>query len=128
MKLLRYPGDLRTTQFVLPSLESNIRAGFDVLMDQAGIRLIVSAQVDDMPMLRLTARETKGVTLVPPVVVKDELESGVLTERHRLSELKETFYAITLTDCHIRVLQASLQEGPAVSFWLDIAGSRRLLC
>ena len=48
-----------------------------------------------MAMLRLMARETNGVTLVPPVVVRDELESGVLVERHRFPQIKETFYAIT---------------------------------
>lgn len=95
MKPFRFPEDLRATPIVLPSLENNIRAGFDVLMDQTGIRPTVSAEVDDMAMLRLMARETTGVTLVPPVVVKDELESGVLVERHRLSQLKESFYAIT---------------------------------
>jgi LysR family transcriptional activator of nhaA len=41
------------------------------------------------------ARETNGVTLVPPVVVKDELESGVLVKRHLFPQIKESFYAIT---------------------------------
>lgn len=95
MKPFRYPEDLRTTPIVLPSLESSIRAAFDVLMDQSGIRPIIAAEVDDMAMLRLLARENKGVTLVPPVVVRDELKNGVLVERHRLSQIKETFYAVT---------------------------------
>jgi LysR family transcriptional activator of nhaA len=64
-------------------------------MDQTGIRPIIAAEVDDMAMLRLMARETTGVTLVPPVVVKDELESGVLVERHQFPQIKESFYAIT---------------------------------
>ena len=29
-----------------------------------------------MAMLRLLAREREGVTLVPPIVVRDELEAG----------------------------------------------------
>jgi LysR family transcriptional activator of nhaA len=32
---------------------------------------------------------------VPPVVVKDELESGELVERHKFPQIKESFYAIT---------------------------------
>jgi LysR family transcriptional activator of nhaA len=48
-----------------------------------------------MAMLRLMARETNGVTLVPPVVVKDELESGSLVERYKFPQIKESFYAIT---------------------------------
>jgi len=95
MKPFRFPEDLRKTPIVLPSLESSLRAAFDVLMDQTGIRPIIAAEVDDMAMLRLMARETNGVTLVPPVVVKDELASGTLVERHRFPQIKETFYAIT---------------------------------
>ena len=57
--------------------------------------VVIAAEVDDMAMLRLMARETNGVTLVPPVVVRDELESGALIERHRFPQIKESFYAIT---------------------------------
>jgi LysR family transcriptional activator of nhaA len=76
MKPFRFPADLRTTPILLPSSESSVRVAFDLLMDQAGIRPIIAAEVDDMAMLRLMARETNSVTLVPPVVVKDELESS----------------------------------------------------
>lgn len=95
MKPFRFPEDLRTTPVVLPSLESSIRVAFDLLLDQAGIRPIIAAEIDDMAMLRLMARESHGVTLVPPVVVQDELASGALVERHRFPLIKETFYAIT---------------------------------
>jgi LysR family transcriptional activator of nhaA len=95
MKSFRFPEDLRGTPIVLPSLESSLRAAFDMLMDQVGIRPMIAAEIDDMAMLRLMARETNGVTLVPPVVVKEELENGTLVERHRFPQIKETFYAIT---------------------------------
>lgn len=95
MKPFRFPEDLRSVPIVLPSLESSIRAAFDMLMDQAGIRPCIAAEIDDMAMLRLMARESSGVTLVPPVVVKEELENGTLVERHRFPQIKETFYAIT---------------------------------
>jgi LysR family transcriptional activator of nhaA len=95
MKPFRFPEDLRHVSVVVPSQESSIRAAFDLLMDQLGIRPNIAAEVDDMAMLRLMARETKGVTLVPPVVVADELASGILVERHRFPEIKEAFYAIT---------------------------------
>lgn len=90
-----FPESLRDTPIVLPGPESSLRESFDTLMEQAGIRPIVSAEVDDMAMLRLMARETRGVALVPPVVVKDELERRVLVERARVSGLKEIFYAVT---------------------------------
>jgi LysR family transcriptional activator of nhaA len=90
----RFPEDLRTEPILLPSLDSDIRIAFDHLLDLAGIRPIILAEVDDMAMLRLLAREREGVTLVPPIVVRDELDSGVLIEHCRVSQLTESFYAI----------------------------------
>jgi len=94
-KRFRFPDDLKTTPVLLPSLESNTRAAFDLLLDQAGVRPIIAAEVDDMAMLRLLAREADGVALVPRVVVQDELRDGTLTERYRIPQIKESFYAIT---------------------------------
>ena len=91
----RFPEDLRTTPLLLPSLDSNIRVAFDLVLEQFGIRPIIAAEVDDMAMLRLLAREGAGLALVPPVVVLGELDSGILVERHRIEEIRESFYAIT---------------------------------
>jgi LysR family transcriptional activator of nhaA len=93
----RFPDDLRTTPVILPSLESNIRAPFDLLMEQAGIRPIIAAEVDDMALLRLLARNSHAVALVPTVVVKDELRQGLLVERYRLPQIKKSFFAILPT-------------------------------
>jgi LysR family transcriptional activator of nhaA len=97
LQRFRFPDDLRQVPVVLPSLQSNLRVDFDLLMEQAGIRPRILAEVDDMAMLRLVARESAGVTLVPPVVVRDELERGVLVERCRIEEMHESFYAITMS-------------------------------
>lgn len=91
----RFPQDLQDTPLVLPSLDSNIRVSFDLLLEQHGIRPIIAAEVDDMAMLRLLAREGAGLALVPPVVVAGELQSRVLVERCRVPQIKESFYAIT---------------------------------
>lgn len=93
-KRFRFPQDLSSEPVLLPSLDSDMRVAFDRLLERAGIRPIVVAEVDDMAMLRLLAREREGVTLVPPIVVRDELESGVLVEYCRLPDLAERFYAI----------------------------------
>ena len=90
----KFPHDLRSEPILLPSLDSDIRVAFDRVLELAGIRPIILAEVDDMAMLRLLAREREGVTLVPPIVVRDELEAGVLVEHCRLPEVTETFYAI----------------------------------
>ena len=90
----RFPEDLRDEPILLPSLDSGIRAGFDQLMETAGIRPVILAEVEDMAMLRLLARERGAISLVPPIVVRDELEAGVLVELCRIPQLTESFYAI----------------------------------
>ena len=91
----RFPDDFRSTPVIVPSLESEIRAGFDLEMEQAGIRPVIAAEVDDMAMVRVLAIHIKAAALVPKVVVQDELKRRVLVERYRFSTLKERFYAIT---------------------------------
>ncbi|MGA7297635.1 MAG: LysR family transcriptional regulator [Rhodanobacteraceae bacterium] len=82
---------------VLPTLESSIRTGFDAWLDRLGIRPRIAAEVDDMAMMRLLAREDIGLAVVPPIVVRDELASGALFEVARLPQLSETFVAVTLS-------------------------------
>ncbi|WP_027283259.1 LysR family transcriptional regulator [Rubritepida flocculans] len=94
-RAFRFPEALRETPVLLPGRQSQIRQRFDLIMQEAGIRPLILAEVDDMAMLRLLARESPGVTLVPPVVVRDELAAGVLVERCRVPNLAEGFYAIT---------------------------------
>jgi LysR family transcriptional regulator, transcriptional activator of nhaA len=88
---------LRDEVLIVPSPESSIRMGFDALVNRLGLQPQIGAEVDDMAMLRLVAREHSGLAVVPSIVVKDELDSGVLVEFATLPELAETFFAITLT-------------------------------
>jgi len=104
----RFPEDLRKTPVLLPSLEGEVRASFDLIMDQAGVRPIIAAEVDDMAMLRVLALRLRAVALVPRVVVQDELRSGALVARYRLSSVKERFYAITPTRTFPNVLVKDL--------------------
>lgn len=96
-KKFQFPEDLKTTPIMLPTLESNIRSSFDLLMHHYGIHPKILAEVDDMAMLRLLARENDGVTLLPRVVVQDELRDKILYEEYRIPEITERFYAITPT-------------------------------
>ena len=111
----RFPDDLRAVPVLLPSLNSSIRVAFDLLVEQAGIRPAILAEVDDMAMLRLLARESPGVTLVPPVVVQDELKAGALVERCSLPEIKETFYATALASRFPNPVLRELLRTDAVS-------------
>jgi LysR family transcriptional activator of nhaA len=92
---VRFPEVLRDTPVLLPGPSSAIRAAFDRALEVAQIRPIIVAEVDDMAMLRLLARESPGLALVPPVVVRDELKSGALVERCRIATIRESFYAIS---------------------------------
>lgn len=92
----RFPLNLRHVPLVLPGRQSSMRAPFDALLTEAGIQPHIVAEVDDMAMLRLLAREGVGVTLVPPVVVKDELRDGRLREICKVPGLTKPFYAVTL--------------------------------
>ncbi len=112
-KKLRFPEGFRDVPVILPSMESNTRAAFDRLTAAAGARPRIMAEVDDMAMLRLLAREGEGLALVPPVVVRDEIESGVLVETHRIAQIRETFYAITPSRRFPNPLVGELVEGMA---------------
>jgi len=87
---------LASEPLVLPAAETSIRIGFDALVDRLGVRPHIAAEVDDMAMLRLLAREGLGLAVAPSIVVRDELAAGDLAEIAQLPDLKETFYAITL--------------------------------
>ncbi len=94
-RAFRFPEDLDGKKMILPSLQSNIRTDFDLIIEQSGVRPKIIAEIDDMAMLRLFAREADAIALVPPVVVRDELRSKQLIEFHRIAQIRERFYAIT---------------------------------
>jgi LysR family transcriptional activator of nhaA len=90
------PDDLRNVQLLLPGASSEIRAGFDLVCEQHDLRPNILAEVDDMAMLRLLARDTDAVALLPSVVVRDELSEGRLQEYCVVPGLFENFYAISV--------------------------------
>jgi len=81
---------------ILPSAATSIRNGVDAWLDRAGIRPRIVAEVDDMAMLRLLARQDHGLAVVPEIVVRDELQSGRLVKAENFAQLSESFYAMTL--------------------------------
>ncbi len=86
---------LRAHGVLLPTGASNIRTEFDALCARLNIVPSVVAEVDDMAMLRLMAREGIGLAPLPAIVVRDELDAGSLHEVVRLPGIEETFYALT---------------------------------
>lgn len=94
-KTFRFPQDLQTLPILLPGPNSDIRSQFDLLCEKQGIEVDPYAEVDDMAMLRLLARDSGGLAVVPEVVVQDELQSGKLEKYCVLEGVAERFYAIT---------------------------------
>ncbi len=86
--------ELREIPVLLPTLDSALRVAFDQVMERHQIRPVIAAEVDDMAMLRLLAREGAGLALVPPVVVEGELRRRQLVEWYQFSDIQESFYAI----------------------------------
>jgi len=92
----RFPDDLADAPLLLPGRDNDIRASFDVRCEQLGIRYRVRAEVDDMALLRLLARDSDAIALLPPVVVQDELSTGRLVEYAVVPDLHENFYGVTV--------------------------------
>jgi LysR family transcriptional activator of nhaA len=86
---------------ILPAPESGLRAAFESLcerldLERRGLSLHIAAEVDDMAMMRLLAREGVGNAVLPPIAVRDELASGELLEGERLPGLVQAFHAVTI--------------------------------
>lgn len=110
---LAFPQGLQGQSLLLPGAHSAVRAAFDLALQQAGVAVQVLAEVDDMAMLRLLARDTGALALVPPVVVQDELASGKLVERCQIPQIRERFYAITAQRRYPHPLLKELLARPA---------------
>ena len=57
----RFPDDLADLPLLLPSIGNDMRAGFDLVCSRLGIRYRLRAEVDDMALLRLLARDSDAV-------------------------------------------------------------------
>lgn len=97
---LRVPEDLGGQDIALPGPRHALRAQFDALCAAAQVTPRLRAEVDDMAMLRLIARDSGWLAVVPEVVVQDELRSGVLVRVGQSTQLQECFYAITTPQRH----------------------------
>lgn len=88
--------DLQQARLIVPGRSSDIRSQFDLFCDSRGLRPDICAEVDDMAMLRLLARDSGDMALLPAVVVQDELQAGVLQLYAEIPEIAEQFFAVTL--------------------------------
>lgn len=87
---------LHDNPIIVPTEDSPVRAGFDRLCARQDISPTIAAEVDDMAMMRLLAREDIGLAVLPPIAVQNELQSGMLVESHHQMGLTESFHAVTV--------------------------------
>ncbi|MDR5898500.1 LysR substrate-binding domain-containing protein [Halomonas vilamensis] len=94
--LPEFPKALSGHAFILPGAENASRHAFDQLCSHYRLSPKIAAEVDDMAMMRLLARDTQHIAVMPPVVVRDELHNGTLKDYGALPGVWEEFYAITI--------------------------------
>ncbi len=118
--VLRVPEDLDGIEMAMPSPQHGVRLQFDALCFSAGVQPRLRAEIDDMTMLRLIARDSGWITVLPEVVVQDELHSGALVRTGQSSQLAERFYAITVRNGHLAApLDRLLSREPAGDIFTD---------
>jgi len=86
---------LENEPLIVPT-ESTIHTGFQNLVANLGVTPRIAADVDDMAMVRLLAREGVGLALAPSVVVADEIKAGLLATAPFDLGINEPFFAVTL--------------------------------
>lgn len=96
---------------ILPTLGNGIRTECDALADRLGVRLQIAAEVDDIAMMRLLAREGFALAVLPSIAVRDELASGTLIEAEALPGITETFLAVTIGRRFPNPIVRSLLDG-----------------
>ncbi|MFO7993373.1 MAG: LysR family transcriptional regulator [Marinobacter sp.] len=114
-----FPDFLTGRSLIVPGPESNIRQGFDQLCEYHRIYPSISAEVDDMAMMRLLTRDSGHYAVLPPVVVRDELKSGALTDYGALPGVFEEFYAISIRRRFEKPALRELLSQPAENFLVN---------
>lgn len=111
---LQFPAGLEGQDLALPGPRHALRTQFDALCTAADVRPRLRAEVDDMAMLRLIARDSGWLALLPEVVVQDELRAGTLVVVCAETTLQERFFAITTPHRHrVELLDRLMPPAPS---------------
>ena len=90
-KVFNLKEDLPQYRLLLPGVGNEFRSRFDQLCEAQQLQYQVMGEINDMPALRLLARDSDGVALIPTVVVQDEIKAGILQEYYKLPDVYERF-------------------------------------
>lgn len=92
---LPFPQGYLGRQWSLPGQSSEIRSTFETYCARHDYQPEVIMETDDMAMLRLLARDGGVLSVLPEVVVRDEISQGLLCRYMTIPNAWENFYAIT---------------------------------
>lgn len=90
----RFPKGFEGSQWILPGPKTEIRSAFEAWCAVSNYQPDIKAEAGDMAMLRLLARDSGALAVLPPVVVKDEIALGTLEVYELIPNAFENFYAI----------------------------------
>lgn len=112
-----FPDGYRDISWVVPTRSSEIRSAFTIACAKHQYEPKIKAETDDMAMLRLLARDSGAFSVLPAVVVRDEINQGNLHVQESLPGAYEHFYAVTLanksTPAHIQHLIDTMKHHPS---------------
>ncbi|OXR50326.1 MULTISPECIES: LysR family transcriptional regulator [unclassified Pusillimonas] len=108
----RFPIGYTDKSWILPGRNSDIRTAFEGFCALVQFEPKVQAETDDMAMLRLLARDSGSLAVLPAVVVRDEIQNGVLVEYMTIPNLYEHFYAITVKRQFVPAIVGELLSRP----------------
>ncbi len=92
----KFPEVLTGLPLYIPAKGSKLRSDWDAWLERLSLKPRVKAEVEAMALLRLFALTGQAFTLVPEIVVRNELKEGKLICYEKLNFF-ESFYAITAT-------------------------------
>lgn len=109
------PSELLVSEpLILPTRDSGFRNGIDLVLEALDEPPRIVAEVDDMAMMRLLARADAGIAVLPPVVVKDELASGLLAEACKIPGVSEQFAVLIPEHSFRHPLLSEILEAPSL--------------
>ncbi|MCB1671487.1 MAG: LysR family transcriptional regulator [Gammaproteobacteria bacterium] len=92
----KFPDGYQRMRWVVPTRDHEIRRAFEGVCARSQLIPDIKAEANDMAMLRLLARNSGALAVLPAVVVRDEIEQGTLREYMTLPNVHGDFYAITI--------------------------------
>lgn len=92
----KFPKGYDSFGWVVPTRDHEIRRAFEGLCSRNGFTPTIKAEANDMAMLRLLARSSGALAVLPPVVVRDEIRQGTLKVWEEFPNIFGDFYAVTI--------------------------------